>query len=516
MSSETLYVHSFMCSKCHYYGEKKSNVDRHVKTCHPGATTKKVRGKFTDIQEVPTNQPSLKHDMDNFFDGFLDLTNETSKIVRKLSFYSDAIRFVSLGATKDIVLCFTKFIVTFYGWRSLKPEFRSIWLSDKYMYVKVKENSRVMKFPKDDRHKIIVLSYIYELFEYLSSTEVMNDMIRGCSNASLVVRRSVNNIHHGLQSWTEPEKTWSLKDLVTRKRNSDVQRMLLEDFDSMFWCITPLLARGNSPYLQMIPKSTAVAKICNEHPLGQGSASTETGQSNDNCSMPDASIDGYYCECGLTTPFIFSMTRHVRTYDHTYQKGVFKLSHFIADETPAPTDPMEGIPANMRCRIKIQNIANHHDLHDVQDILDDMECDLENRYLDILRSWQESQVTEDLFVRFISLCYGRELKDKKNAWFWIVKDRGEEYIAYPSAKSTTLAFFVSSKEDGWFGVLHDAWKDYVRLFNPVSHEPPSLGNRYPSFYEICENFIRTKGKKHTPETNSLMKRVYDQLPVIHV
>jgi hypothetical protein len=506
-----------MCSKCHYYGEKKSNVDRHVKTCHPGATTKKVRGKFSDIQEVPMNQPSLKHGVDNFFNGFLDLTSEGSKIIRKMSFYTDAVRFVSLGAMKDIVLCFTKFIVMFYGWQSLKPEFRSIWLSDKYMYVKVKDNSRVMKFPKDDRHKIIVLSYIYELFQYLSSREVMDDTIRTYSNQSYALKNCVTNIHNGLRSWTEPGKTWSLKDLVTRKRNSDVQRLLLKHFDSMFWYITPLLAHGNSPYLQMISKNTALTKIYNEQPLlGQGSASTETpGQLHGNCSMPDAWIDGYYCECGLTTPFVFSMTRHARTYDHTYQKGVFKLSHFIADETiPSLTDPMEGIPASIRCRIKLQNIANHRNSRNVQDILDDMDCDLEGRYADILKSWQESQVTEDLFMRFISLCYGKELKDKKDAWFWIVENRGERYIAYPS--QVTLAFLVSSKEDGWFGVLYGAWMEYVRQFNPVRHEPPSLGNRTPSFYEMCEDSIRTKGKKHTSEINSLMKRVYDQFPVIYV
>jgi hypothetical protein len=446
--------------------------------------------------------------VDRFFDNFVDITSPAAIAQRAKAFYTkDIIYYVSLGGKRDIVFCFTKFIAMFFGWRAYRPEWRSVWVSEKHIYIKMEE-SKVVKLPKDKRHQLIVLSKLYDLFEHLSKGATVKEILVDSLESSVDIKDRVFILEDALISWKERNTSWSLRDLLKRERmKSQQQKILFQAFDTMFWHLTPTLAQYNNKYLQIVPRH-AFGRVFKADQQDKQEVSVKSRGMFSNDAIPQATLDGYYCECGKTVARIGDMIRHCETHQHKYRKASFTMSRFHSDDAPIDVnDIMENVSSpDMRVRIMIQQIAHHHPMVDRYFIKIDMECD--DRYKDILKTFEESQVTEDLFVKFFSLFYGREVSKIQDAWYWLIEDKEQEYVAFPLA-SDAAGFVVLPKRLSWLRILTDTWKEYKDMFDPVKHEPLSRGSQKISLYEEVEKFVSTR--RCTPRIEGLMTRVCEQI-----
>lgn len=512
----------YVCSGCRRCGTHKGNMQRHVSTCGPEARLAQTVPEV-NIGENLTEQTRTTTVVEGFLKPFATINGDKDKKDRAKYMYDTSAIMSHINesvcqARYGPLLSFTRFITLFYGYACLRPEWRSVWISDKHIFVKT--STSILKYPKDDRHKILVLDMLYTEFMWTICPRTMDMYIRTVNLDTIRISDSIvklNNLVQGTDDkdnplWKETvgPLSWTLKDLCERKHcKSEAQGTLLSHFEGMFWHFTEEHILRRDSLLHVIEKEQALKKIDVSHDSSEDAMSIAPTRSNTSAALPhpDATVTSFICDCGKTFTIPFNAKRHGKSCTGTVRRAIFKIDSIIDQ----PTEPVQisSVPREVDVRIKVQNAIHRKPYTLYQYILSDI-VDCEEQYRERCEMLSKTQVSVETFITFFSMRYGRDLMRLDWILFWALNHEHEMYVVYQTdLYGPVSSVVVAPFKEIWHDVFSIIWKEYKYLHHPLDQEPRQFenGSFPPTFYEICEKFYEEGDSAITPVLKDLMERV---------
>lgn len=492
----------YTCSSCGYESLRSNVLVQHIQLCAPGA-------------EV-LRREALKNCFDSFFQNIGGISGETMR--ERAAYIYEAsnvatIEHIKKGVWKanGPVTCFIKFITMCYGYRAKCANWRSVWLTNSHIHVKV--DTRVEKYPRDDRHRIIVLNHMCDAYMWTITPDTMDMYIQGFNRTT----DCAVEIFNTTSAWTEKvdHLAWTLKDLCSRKHfKSEVQNMLLSHFDNMFWYFSEDHLLRADPRLHFIPEDEARKAIERETTdTDQTSSLGPTGGRTVSRVqvIPEKYIKGFVCDCGQVSGSQSNMKRHVAScIGENYHHASFKL-HTIEYLSPDAGIMQRTIPKHIEARIKVQNLMHRKPLVCDDDIVSMVDCDSDMQEDRAMLG--STQASIETFMTFFDMYFGKRLRPEYRL-FWTVEHENDLFVVYNTDVFDAVAssVVVALLKDVWHDVFSIIWKEYKFQHTPERHEPSRFEvNGYfpPTFYEICEKFFVEGNSALTPVLEDLMTRVVD-------
>lgn len=529
----TKYV-MYICTGCNLKGFHKGNMERHArnKCVVSGADVATYSVEITDDQltRVTENQAILSP-LKQFFQQFAGVSDNQSRQARAAYFYDkeegaetylNVLLDIKGINSSDSLASFARYITLMYGYRCVKPEWRSVWLSDKHIYINMGHGD-VTKYPKDTRHKIMVLGHLYNAYKWTLDPATMDTFHDREFNRVTDCATIINNT---LQEWSERipferhVQERSLEDLVTRKYNrSKLQKTLLDHFEGMFWHFTEV--HVDDPHLKMLSEEVAKDKISRVNVFGVDENSysesvrnigrpyvppiseevRERQQAEERGYDPEIFVKAYYCDCGKTSNHKSNMVRHINNCIYpTFTEGRFKLCREIprAEATAQTT-----LSPELDVRIKVQSIMARLPTVDEFTVSDDISCT--HWHQSIVEEVERYGATEGSFMKFYKTYFEKDIP--KNEWirFWTVQhSTAGTMLVYVS--NTLSSITVRPFDDGWHEIFTLMWNQFIFLYNPGR---PSRAADF-SIHDACQEFVRHK--RTSPMVETLKRRIYTTIP----
>jgi hypothetical protein len=503
------------CTGCSLKGGLKANIERHARTACGGAEVATYSVDFVNVTRVDNGR--VLTPMEQFMCKFSGVEDDESKHARAAFLYTrDAymtfldIKGMNLGTPEGIIHSFGRFISLFFGSRCLRDEWRSVWLSDKYIYVHLVRGEPI-KYPKDERHKLMVLKHLYDVFEWTLSSETMDIFHNKAINRMTDCAITINNT---LRDWSEKVVSkkavlqWTLKDLVSRRHfKSKMQEVMLSHFEGLFWHFSEYHVLSDDRHLTYGCQRASLKAVT---PRNLRSSNTEEPredaeqqqQGDSSIHSTNACITGYVCDCGAVNAQKSNMERHKARCGMNYHKAKFKVvpptTEIRANIAKREMDP------RLEMYIKIQNTLCHLPRTNDNTINDEI-C-LMYRYDSLLDSVKGPyQVTKYSFMKFFRVYFGRHVVKPEWTRFWMVAHPTGPFVAY--FKEDMYSLSVGTFEEKWHEMFSIVWNLYKFLYNPIEKEPPASRTR--TFYEYCEMFL--DDKQSSDDIRYVYQSVWDEL-----
>lgn len=516
------------CTKCNRRAFHKGNMDRHTRRCSSGAAeTATYMVEFSNVTRVDNNR-SPQTPMEQFMCNFIGINDSEAKQLRADFLYNrdSYMKFLDIKkavirGTDGIVHAFGRFISLFFGNQCVRDEWRSVWISDKNIYLNLARGEPV-KYPNDERHKILVLKHMYDIFEWALSPTTM-DIYHTTYNRVTDCATSINNT---LIAWSEKSQSgkneikWKLKDLVSRRHfKSKVQQMMLSNFEGLFWHFSDYhilkndyrLKYGSEWMSRKVALGERTRLECSES--GTAAAAAAAADQDDISVMYEdlsgVRINAYVCDCGKASAHKANMERHKEKCGMNYRIAQFKL---VSPSTEIQVNAVSQVlDPRLETYINVQNILCHlprTDEHTVDDEIVSLA-----KYDDFLFGVRrKAQASRYSFLDFARVYFGYRIIKKEWTRFWTVSHPTGPLVVYFSDNMSSVS--VGTFEEKWHEIFSIIWNLYKFLYNPGQYEPTGFGTSRRSFYENCELFL--EHKQSTDDISYVAREIWHEMPNLRI